>query len=116
MTTTDPQHNPPMVVMGASAGGIDAIRAVLSGLPAGLSAPVLVVQHLSADAEPTRLADVLGRHTPMPVRMARDGQTVEAGKVWVAEPDKHLTVRQGCMALEMGEPVRFVRLFRVPVR
>lgn len=97
-----------VVVIGASAGGIDALTQVLSALPADLPAPILVVQHLRADRE-TRLPEHLARHSPLQVCLAQHGMLLESGVVYVAAPGQHLRIGNGHLILELAEPVHYVR-------
>ena len=97
-----------LVVIAASAGGIDALTQVLSRLPADLPAAVLIVQHLRYN-RPTRLHEHLARLSPLPVRLAEDGLPLEAGVAYLAVPGKHLRIENGCLALDLGEPVHYVR-------
>lgn len=78
-----------MVVVGASAGGVEALTRLLSGLPADLPAAVAVVLHTSPDA-PGHLANVLGRACALPVAFAARDEALEAGRVYVAPADRHL--------------------------
>jgi two-component system chemotaxis response regulator CheB len=97
-----------VVVIAASAGGIDALTQVLSGLPRDLVAAILVVQHLRADRQ-TRLPEHLARHCPLKVRMAQDGMSLEAGVAYVAVPGQHLSIENGHTVLGYEEPVHYVR-------
>jgi len=97
-----------LVVIGASAGGIEALTAVVSRLPADLAAAVLIVQHLSPDRR-TGLADYLDRLSPLKVCMADDGMPIKAGRVYIAVPGRHLRVEHGHLVVEMGERVNYVR-------
>jgi two-component system chemotaxis response regulator CheB len=98
-----------VLALAASAGGVVAIRTVLAGLPADLPVPVLVVQHL-APHYATGLADILGRATALSVRLARDGERIAAGTVYVAPPDHHLIVApDGTARLTDDDPVNYVR-------
>jgi two-component system chemotaxis response regulator CheB len=83
----------PLVAIGASAGGVQAIGELLSQLPADLAAPVLVVVH-TAPVE-NQLASVFARHSRLPVVQAVDGQELAAGTVYLAAPDHHLLVDDG---------------------
>ena len=58
-----------MVVVGASVGGIDALVRVMSGLPPGIEAAVLVAQHLGPGEQQTRLPEILGRQSPLEVTL-----------------------------------------------
>lgn len=103
---------PGAVVMGASAGGVEALMGLLAALPSGFAAPVLVVLHRRADpaqAVPS-LARVLGRHCPLPVHEALDRQPLHAGHVTVAPADYHLLVDPGPVAaLSRDLPVHHCR-------
>ena len=94
-----------LVVMGASAGGIDALSRVLAGLPAALPAPVVIVQHLSMSRNTTRLPEVLQRHTQLPVCLAQDKMPLTAGAVFVAEPGKHIKIENNSLVFDYGRPV-----------
>jgi two-component system chemotaxis response regulator CheB len=104
-------HDPGFSVVGiaASAGGIAALTAVLSRLPADFPLPVLVVQHLDPRHR-SLLAAVLGRRALLPVDEAEDGQRIQRGHVYVAPPDRHLLVdARGIVSLARTELVHFTR-------
>lgn len=81
-----------LVVVGASAGGVEALTTLVAGLPEDLPAAVCVVLHLPAGAE-SRLARILSNAGPLPAAQARDGEPLEPGRILVAPPDHHLVVR-----------------------
>ncbi|MEV6640619.1 chemotaxis protein CheB [Amycolatopsis sp. NPDC051371] len=81
----------PVVALVASAGGLQALSSVLRNLPADLPAAVLIVLHQAPDA-PSRLADILDRQTPLPVRQAVDGQRLTPGTVLTTPPGRHLVM------------------------
>ncbi len=87
-----------MVVLGASAGGVDALSEVVRGFPADLPAAVLAVLHISASA-PSLLAQILDRASALPAAPAQDGEVLEPGRIYVAQPDLHLTVADGHVRL-----------------
>jgi two-component system chemotaxis response regulator CheB len=98
-----------LVVIAASAGGIPALRQVLSSLPAGFALPVAVVQHRT-----TRMRDllpgVLARWSTLPVKPAAAGQPILPGTVYVARPDVHLIVNPDrTFGMTDGRKIRFVR-------
>lgn len=78
-----------IVVIGASAGGLKAVSAVLRELPASLDAAVFVVQHVAADKK-SYLPHLLGDITDLPVRSPDDNEAFRRGHVYVATPDHHL--------------------------
>ncbi len=90
-----------LVAVGASAGGVEALKAVVSVLPADLPATVLVALHLPASAR-SYLAEILARSSRMPVRQARPGLAVVPGEVVVAHPDAHLLVVDDRVVLGTG--------------
>lgn len=90
-----------IVVMGASMGGVDAVRRVLAGLPRDLPATVLVVQHISP-ASTGGLAATFGRATELPTAEARDGALVGRGRVYVAPPDHHLLLKEDRLRVVRG--------------
>ena len=92
------EQTSPLVVIGASAGGVDALTELVRTLPATLPAPVLIVLHLAASS-PSLLPRILNRSTEMSVSAAEDGETLEPGCVYVAPPDRHLVVDGGMMRL-----------------
>jgi two-component system chemotaxis response regulator CheB len=90
-----------IVVVGASAGGVEALVAIARALPADLAAPVAVVLHTPA-AGPSALPAILARAGPLDARHARHGESLEAGTIYVAPPDHHLLVRDGAAQLARG--------------
>lgn len=97
------------VVIGASAGGIEALTVLLPALPAGLRAPVLVVLHLPRD-KPSVLAEIFARKCALPVREAEDKEPIEAGTVYFAPNNYHLLVDDGPqLSLSADDPVHHSR-------
>lgn len=78
-----------MVVVGASAGGIETIGALLSHLPPDFPAPIVVVLHTAA-TQPTGLPRVLAREAPLTAAYADDGEELKPGHVHAARPGHHL--------------------------
>lgn len=83
-----------IVVIGTSTGGVEALRQLVAGLPSGFKPAVLIVMHIGP--HDSILPSLLARTSVLPVRQARHGDLVEAGRILVAPPDFHLTmVRDG---------------------
>jgi two-component system, chemotaxis family, protein-glutamate methylesterase/glutaminase len=90
-----------VVVVGASAGGVEPLRRLASDLRPDLPAAVFVVLHIPAD-QPSALAQVLHRSGPLPVREPDDGDVIEPGRIYVAAPDRHLMVEPGRIRVVQG--------------
>ena len=98
-----------IVAMAASAGGLNALSHVLSRLPAGFLAPIVVVQHLDRRHR-SLMAEILGKRTLLEVRQAQEGDQLRSGTVYIAPPDHHLLVNgDGTLSLSRSELVHFVR-------
>ncbi|WP_432511917.1 protein-glutamate methylesterase/protein-glutamine glutaminase, partial [Kineococcus esterisolvens] len=105
-------RTPRALVVGSSTGGPEALSSVLAKLPAGLGVPVLVTQHMPPVF--TRMyAQRLDKVSALTVVEAVDGQSVEAGTVYVAPGDFHMeVVRRGSalvVKLHQGPPENFCR-------
>jgi two-component system, chemotaxis family, protein-glutamate methylesterase/glutaminase len=83
--------NKDVIVVGASAGGVEVLRTLTAGLPGALDASVLIVLHV-APSSPSVLPSLLQRGCPLPVAFACDGEPMERGHVYIAPPDRHLVV------------------------
>jgi two-component system chemotaxis response regulator CheB len=88
-------------VVGASAGGVEALRAMVAGLPADLRAAVLVVLHVPREA-PSALPRILDRAGPLSAQVAVDGEPLTAGRIYVAPADHHLLVLGRRVRLSRG--------------
>jgi two-component system, chemotaxis family, protein-glutamate methylesterase/glutaminase len=87
-----------IIVVGGSAGALEALRTLVEGLPVDLGASVLAVIHIPPST-PGRLVEILQRRCALPVAWARDGDALGHGQVYVAPPDTHLVVDDGHMRL-----------------
>jgi two-component system chemotaxis response regulator CheB len=90
-----------LVVIGASAGGVDALKVVVAGLPANLQATICIVLHI-APASPSALARILARSGPLHCRQAVDGDDLRLGEILVAAPDHHLEIEDNHARLTVG--------------
>ena len=98
-----------LVAIGASWGGLDAVRAVLAGLPADLPAAVVVAQHRAATSPDGMLERALAKHASMPVCLVDDKDPVRPGQIYVAPADYHLLVEDGRAVLSTDIPVVYSR-------
>ena len=101
--------NHDLVAIGASWGGLNAVRTVLGGLPADLDAAVVIAQHRAPESHPTAFRDLLGAVTLLKVREAGDKDELRPGTAYIAAPDYHLLVEEGRLALTTDEPVQYAR-------
>jgi two-component system chemotaxis response regulator CheB len=90
-----------LVVIGASAGGVETLSRVAAALPADFPATVCIVLHI-APGSPSALAAILNRAGPLPCRPAVDGEKLRPGEVLVAPPDHHLVIVDGRVGLTVG--------------
>jgi two-component system, chemotaxis family, protein-glutamate methylesterase/glutaminase len=103
--------NHDIVVMGASAGGIETLTELLAKLPRDIAASVFVVQHTSPQGLGI-LDQILGRHSPLVVQNATDHRKFERGHVYVAPPDHHLMIDRTFMYTTEGPHPAVDPLFR----
>jgi two-component system, chemotaxis family, protein-glutamate methylesterase/glutaminase len=109
-----------IIVIGASAGGIQALTTLVAGLPRDFPASLLVVVHIPPYAI-SRLPEILSRSGPLPAAHARHGEAIEPGRIYIAPPDRHLLVRTGWIELSRGPRENHARpaidpLFRTAAR
>lgn len=90
-----------IVVIGGSAGALEALKTLLSQLPKDFPAPILLAVHLSADY-PSILPEILSRTGSLPALHPANHEKLRPGKVYVARPDFHLLVEDGHVVLSRG--------------
>jgi two-component system chemotaxis response regulator CheB len=90
-----------VIVIGTSAGGVDALKKVMSPLPAELPAAVLVVLHVWPDG-PSYLPEILNRTGNLTAVHPYDGEALEYGRIYIAPPDFHLLVERGMVRVVRG--------------
>ena len=95
------RERPPLIVIGASAGGVEALSDLVADLPGELAAALAVVMHV-APSGTSVLPAILERAGKLSVRSAGHGVPIEPGCVYVAPPDQHLIVEDGTLALRHG--------------
>src|ERR1700728_3678385 len=82
------------IVIGASAGGVEALMGLLPVLSASFDIPIFIVLHLPRD-QPSLLAEIFARKCRLPVCEAQDKDLVRPGTVYFAPPDYHLLIDAG---------------------
>lgn len=91
-----------LIVIGASAGGINAISKIIEGLPDTIDAAVMIVLHLSVKSNPTIISEIFQKNTSLECLVATDGTVIERGKIYLAPADYHLMVNDSFMHLNKG--------------
>ncbi|WNZ27227.1 chemotaxis protein CheB [Leptolyngbya sp. NK1-12] len=91
----------PLVVIGASAGGVEALSQLVQHLPADLAAALFVVVHFPPHSI-SLLPKILSRAGPLPAKHVQDQAAIQPGAIYVAPPNHHLLVRRGYMRLSRG--------------
>lgn len=108
-TTDGPRPRVEAIVVGASAGGVDALLRVFGQLRKRFGIPVLVVLHLP-DERDSQLATVFGHRLAIPVEEARDKQDIQPGTLYFATPGYHLSVEADrSLSLSLEDPVHHSR-------
>jgi two-component system chemotaxis response regulator CheB len=90
-----------IIVIGASAGGVEAVTQVARGLPSDIDSALFVTIHFPPTSA-SALPRILNRAGPLPATHARDGEHIEAGKIYIAPPDHHLLIFRDRMRLHRG--------------
>jgi two-component system chemotaxis response regulator CheB len=94
-----PGHD--IIVMGASAGGVEAISQLARGLPGNLPAAIFVVLHVPAHS-PSMLPQILNRKGELTALHPADGEAIQRGRIYIARPDYHLLIEPGRIRLVRG--------------
>ena len=98
-----------LVVIGGSAGGVDALFQLLPAIPAGFQPSVACILHVPPDRD-SRLAELFEMRSALPVREARDKEPLQPGVIYFAGSGYHLSVeRDRCFSLSCEPPVQFAR-------
>jgi two-component system, chemotaxis family, protein-glutamate methylesterase/glutaminase len=95
----DKAVNRDILVIGASAGGVEALTQLVRNLPEDLPAAVFVVLHVGAASH---MADILGRAGPLPAAHAKSGEPIEPGRIRIAPPGLHMLLHDGHVLLRRG--------------
>jgi two-component system chemotaxis response regulator CheB len=90
-----------IVVIGASSGGFQVLKELVSGLSADLPAAIFIVWHLPAEGRGI-LPDVFAKLTTWPVSHARDGEPIEHSRIYIAPPDRHMLIEEGRVRVTRG--------------
>ena len=83
-----------IIVIGASAGGFEALKVLVRGLPEDLEASIFLVWHMAADVRGV-LPDVLNRHGAVHAAHAYDKEPIKPNRIYIAPPDRHMLIEPG---------------------
>jgi two-component system CheB/CheR fusion protein len=92
----------PIVVIGASAGGLEAMARLLDVMPGNMGMAFLLVQHLDPHHD-SQLAELLTRHSPMPIREASEGMAINPNEIYTCPPGYFMSVRFGVLHLSRAD-------------
>jgi len=92
---------PDIIVVGASAGGVEALKQLVKQLPRDLPASVFVALHLPEHSK-SALPQILSRNSSLHALTPEDGERIQRGRIYVAAPDRHLLIKRGYMRLVHG--------------
>ena len=96
-----PSRNRDIIVVGASAGGIEALKVLVGELPRDLPAAIFVVQHIPPWRK-SELPEILSHAGTLPAKHPHPAEEIEKGQIYVAPPDQHLIVDEGRIGLWHG--------------
>src|SRR5260370_9432969 len=88
-----------LVVIGSSAGGIDALSSLLATLPGDFAAPIVIAQHIDPK-RPSPLADILARRGPLPVRTVTTTEALPPGVVYVVPPNRNVEINDHAIGVQ----------------
>jgi two-component system CheB/CheR fusion protein len=92
-----------LVVIGSSAGGIEALSRVVASLPADFPAPIVIAQHLDP-RRPSHLHEILARHATLPVRVVEEREALEDGVIFVVPSNRLVEISHGDLRLRAARP------------
>ncbi|WP_188689458.1 chemotaxis protein CheB [Silvimonas amylolytica] len=105
----DTRHVPQTILIGGSAGSVEALGQILPALPADFAAAVVIVVHLPANS-PSLLVDIFAQRMALPVAEVHDKVQLVPGHVYFAPPDYHVLVEpEGELTLNDDPPLHFCR-------
>ena len=96
-----------IIVLAASAGGLDALRGIVRMLPTRFPAALFVVQHIGPNS--SILPALLSQAGPLPASYPAHGQGIMPGHIYVAPPDHHMRLTPGLIHLDIGPKIHFTR-------
>src|SRR5690348_6258112 len=99
----------PVIAVGASAGGLEAFRTFVTGLPANSGMAFVLVQHLDPSHK-SMMANLLAPHTGMPILEAQEGMRLEPNHVYLNPPGRYLALHSGVFEVSLAAPAQSPRM------
>src|SRR5579883_826037 len=94
-----------LVVVGSSAGGIEALSILVGTIPVDFPAPIVLAQHLDI-SRPSNLDAILRRHATLPIEVVTSSSKLEAGKIYVVPSNRHVSIRDGHVEVQEDQSKR----------
>ena len=91
-----------IIVIGTSAGGLEALDTLIGQLPTDLPAAIFIVQHMAPQNTAEALLHRLRRHRAFDCALAKDGDSFRQGRIYIAPPDSHLLVKKSKVLVTKG--------------
>src|SRR5918993_1970190 len=91
-----------IIAIGCSAGGLEALDALIGQLPTDLSAAIFIVQHMAPESSGVALLQRLSRHKAFDPKLAENGERFRAGRIYIALPDYHLLLKKTTLVVSKG--------------
>src|SRR3989440_10484880 len=88
-----------LIVVGSSAGGVEALSILVSTLPAGFPAPIVLAQHLDPN-RPSSLDSILQRRTNLPVEVVQSRSRLQAGRIYVVPANRHVAINDSSVEVQ----------------
>src|SRR2546421_11683861 len=97
-----------VVVIGASAGGVEALKELVGGFSSDIRASFFVVLHFPP-FQKSHLPEILSNSGVFPASHAKDGEPIQKGRIYIAPPDRHLLIKDGRIELWRGPKENYSR-------
>ncbi|MBV8801823.1 MAG: chemotaxis protein CheB [Gammaproteobacteria bacterium] len=101
-------QKPYIIVIGASSGGIEPLKSILSKLPGDINASIFIVLHVGPQKK-SLLANILSKDSELPITTAENNMIIKKNHVYIAPPNKHMILKKDKIELTNGPRINFVR-------
>jgi two-component system chemotaxis response regulator CheB len=97
-----PNKGRDIIVIGTSAGGLEALDELVGKMPADLPATIFIVQHMAPESSGEALLFRLSRHKSFLCKLATNGESIKVGRIYIAPPDNHLLIKKNKLLVTKG--------------